>query len=226
MKTLIIILLTAASLFAQSYTVTKVRGDVKYQTGADENWIELSEGTELNSDAIILTGENSSVQLKNESFHFTFKEESAVSVSSIKKLTLDELLLALAMEDMINAPKNKNNTTSSSTAVYGTEESGTKTAGLNSSDFGIKRLNGAVQLADNGLQESAVIAAKETYRKYPFTKKLPSYRILFADILFEKGLYEESLEEYNDIIELDLNEKEKENVEKHIEQINKILLSE
>jgi hypothetical protein len=96
---------------------------------------------------------------------------------------------------------------------------------MKADDFGIKRLNGAVQLAGNGFKESSVVFAKETYRKYPDSKQIPSYRIFFADILYQKGLYEEALGEYLDSAKLDLNNEEKTNVESQIQQINKILLN-
>jgi hypothetical protein len=82
-----------------------------------------------------------------------------------------------------------------------------------------------MQLAKNGFKESSVVFAKETYRKYPESKQIPSYRIFFADILYEKGLYEEALVEYQDIAKLDLSKEEKSNVESQTQSINKILLN-
>jgi hypothetical protein len=82
-----------------------------------------------------------------------------------------------------------------------------------------------MQLAENGLMESLVVFSKEIYRKYPETKQIPSYRIFFADVLYEKGLYEEALGEYLDIQKLDLNEEQSLNVETRINHINKILLN-
>jgi hypothetical protein len=82
-----------------------------------------------------------------------------------------------------------------------------------------------MQLAKSGMKESSVVFAKETYRKYPDSKNISSYRIFFADILYEKGLYEEALSEYFEIEKLDLNKEEKTKVVSQISSINKILLN-
>jgi len=224
MKILLIILMFAGVLSSQSFTVEKVSGDVKYQNGSSETWSSLKTGTVLKDDAVISTGTNSLVLLKGNNVNFKLNESSAVSVSNIKKINIDELLLALAMEDMMNAPKEIKKS-SDNTAVYGTKE-GESTLQIITDDFGIKRLNGAVQLAENNLEESAVVAAKETYRKYPDTKNLPSYRIYFANILNDKGLYEEALDEYVDIQKLKLTDEEKVEVNKKTESIKMKLLSE
>jgi hypothetical protein len=153
------------------------------------------------------------------------KESSAVLVSDIKKMTTEELLLALAMEDMLNAPRKKDKNKSHDTAVYGTNENGKKKNGEGNYDYGIKRLNGAMQLSENGFKESAVVAAKETYRKYPAVKEIPSYRIFFADILLDKGLNEEAYGEYVSISKLSLSEKEKADVEKKIAALEKKIIT-
>jgi len=224
MKTLLMILMFAGILSAQTFTVEKVSGDVKYQNGSSETWSTLKIGAILKDDAVISTGQNSSVLLKGSKVNFNLNESSAVSVSNIKKMNIDELLLALAMEDMMNAPK-ETKKSSDNTAVYGTKE-GESTLQIITDDFGIKRLNGAVQLAENSLEESAVVAAKETYRKYPDTKNLPSYRIYFANILYDKGLYEEALDEYVDIQKLKLTDEERAEVNTKTESIKMKLLSE
>ena len=214
----------AGVLSAQTFTVEKVSGDVKYQNGSSETWSALKIGAILKDDAVISTGQNSSVLLTGDKVNFNLNESSAVSVSNIKKMNIDELLLALAMEDMMNAPKEIKKS-SDNTAVYGTKE-GESTLQIITDDFGIKRLNGAVQLAENSLEESAVVAAKETYRKYPDTKNLPSYRIYFANILYDKGLYEEALDEYVDIQKLKLTDEERAEVNTKTESIKMKLLSE
>ena len=225
MKKAILILLFAGSLFAQSFTVKEVSGDVKYQDGNSENWTVLEEGSKVNDASIIITSDNSFVELDGNDVSFKLNESSAVSVSSIKKMNTDDLLLALAMEDMMNAPKEMEKN-SDNTAVYGTEAGQVNTLFIKSDNFGIKRLNGAVQLAKSDLQESAVVAARETYRKYPETKTISSYRIYFADILYEKGLYEEALNEYVEIQKLQLSQNEITEVNKKTELIKMKLLGE
>lgn len=225
MKTFLILLLAVPSIVAQDFIVTDAKGDVKYRTGTSENWIELEDGKVLHSNDFVITGLKSSVQIKGSESIINLEEFTAVSISSIKTMSTDDLLLALAMEDMINAPKSNGKNNSSSTAVYGNKEGQSKNPELKTDDFGIKRLNGAMQLAKNGFKESSVVFAKETYRKYPDTKQIPSYRIFFADILYEKGLYEEALGEYLDIAKLELNKEDKFKVESQTQNINKILLN-
>ena len=224
-KLILFLILSSGFMFAQEYTVTKVNGDVKYLSGGNENWVELKTGETIERDAVISTGNNSSITLRSNNLHFTLNESSAISVSSIKEMSTDELLLALAMEDMINAPKNNGNGKSGNTAVYGTDEGNNSNLELAPGEFGIKRLNGATQLAKSDMKESAVVVARETFRKYPDTKSLSSYRIFFADILFEKGLYNEAFEEFNEIAKLELSDKEKLKVDIKTETIKKILLS-
>jgi hypothetical protein len=76
------------------------------------------------------------------------------------------------------------------------------------------------------MEESAVVAERETYRKYPDTKKLASYRIYFTDILYKKGLYEEALKEYYEIGKLELSKEGKDKVDAKIESIKMKLVSE
>jgi len=225
MKIFFIALLIIPSLLAQEFTAKDVKGDVKFRTGTSENWIELEESTVLHSNDFVITGSKSSVQIKGSGSIINLAEFSAVSIASIKTMSTDDLLLALAMEDMINAPKPNGKNNSSSTAVYGNKEGQSKNPDLKADDFGIKRLNGAMQLAKNGFKESSIVFAKETYRKYPESKQIPSYRIYFADILYEKGLYEVALREYQDIAKLDLSKEEKSKVESQTQSINKILLN-
>ena len=224
MKVLLIILFLISATFAQEYKAVNVKGDVKYQKGTSEEWIDLKEGTLISTNSLVSTGEKSSVKLIGKDESVMLNELSAISVGSIKKMSTDELLLALAMEDMINAPKTDGKGSSNNTATYGEKED-EKTINALEDDFGVKRLNGATELAKSGLKESAVVFAKETFRKYPDTKKLAEQRIFFADILFEKGLYEEALGEYFEIEKLNLTKEEKRKVESQVNKINKILLN-
>jgi hypothetical protein len=224
MKLLITLFVLTITVHAQEYIATDIKGMVKYRQGTSEEWIELNEGTKINTDVFISTDEKSSVKILGKNNSLVLSEKSALSVASIKTMSTDELLLALAMEDMINAPKSDKNSTSKNTATYGDKEN-IKEVNTLPGDFGIKRLNGAMQLAKNGLEESAVVFAKETYRKYPDSKQIPHYRIFFAEILNEKGLYEEALGEYLEIDKLELDENERAVVEEKILSINKILLN-
>lgn len=224
-KILLILIIFSATVAAQQIKVIEVKGDVKYQSSTSEKWVEVKNGEALQPNGFVSTGKNSSVKIDDKESKITIGEMSAVSISSIKKMTTDELLLALAMEDMINAPPKNAIENSKNTATYGEKETTEKTNQSKSNDFGVKRLNGAVQLADNGFKESSVVFAKETYRKYPETKLIASYRIFFADVLYQKGLYEEALGDFLEIRNLELSDKQISEVDSRIDSINKILLN-
>ena len=73
----------------------------------------------------------------------------------------------------------------------------------------MKRLNGAMQLSENGFKESSVVAAQETYRKYPESKSYATMRIFFANDLSALGPYEETYREFNSIKNLVLSDQQK-----------------
>jgi hypothetical protein len=223
MKSLIFFLLFITGLTsAQTYKVEKLTGTVKI-LNSDDKLIQAKEGVTLPVNSILMVDENSSAKISGGGLDFILKGSSALPVSSIKQMTFDELLLALAMEDMISAPRKKENINGKSTAVYGNKENGVNDKIVLEGDFGTKRLNGAVQLAENGFKESSVITSKEIYRKYPETKRKVNYRIYFANILYEFGLYEEAYDEFSSIKELNLSEKEKEEIGEKISSLNKKL---
>lgn len=210
---------------AQIFEIERLTGNAKYISGTDNQWKDLKQGMEITPNAIISTEVNSTVKLKGDDVLFTLKESSAIAVSNIRKMNVDELLLALAMENIINAPRKRNGDKSNNTAVYGTKITDPESIIEPSIEFGTKRLNGAKQLAENGMKEAAIITAMEVYRKYPDTKSDASNRIYFADLLFEKKLYEEAYDQYKEIESLSLNNVQQQHVSHKIEEISKKLLN-
>ncbi|MBS4034681.1 MAG: hypothetical protein KGZ85_09470 [Ignavibacterium sp.] len=222
---LLFVMLFASITSAQSFEIERVTGNVKFISGSDNQWKELTLGMKITSNAIISTEVNSTVKLKGDDVLFTLKESSAIAVSNIKKMNIDELLLALAMENIINTPRKGKGEKSNNTAVYGTKITDPESIIEPSIEFGTKRLNGAKQLAENGMKESAIITAMEVYRKYPETKTDASNRIFFADLLFEKKLYEEAYDQYNEIKAFTLNDSQAQYVSDKLNEISKKLLN-
>jgi hypothetical protein len=223
-KIFLILFIMAGFLSAQTFIVKKVKGDVKAQIGVSEKWQPVKKGEMLKSETTLMTNKNSDVVLVFGNEKFKIKNFAIVSLKDIKKLTTDDLLLALAMENLIDVPQKKKNNNSPNTAVYGSEIKGKIKAVIDESNFGIMRLNGAKQLAENGYVESAIIEAMETYRKYPDTKSLSNFRIYFADLLVQKNLYDEALSEYKKINELKLSTNEKTHINVKTSFLKKKLL--
>ena len=206
MKTLTIIALAATAAFAQPFVVEKARGDVRAQRGASEEWIDVRVGRELGEDALVETGSDAFLQLNRAGSRFALESNSALSLDYVREMSINDLLLVLAMEEIREAPDREGNNATGSTAVYGEEESESAFEETTNVGFGVKRLNGAKRLAESGFRESAVAAAKETYRKYPGVRALADYRLYFAEVLLDLDLFEEALEEYDEIGDFPLNE--------------------
>ena len=224
-KYLVIILLSITTGFSQSFKVEKISGSVKMLSENSNTWQQVKLNMDLNESTILSTEKNSTVIIRNQDLCFTLTELSAITISNIKKMSMDELLLALAMENVMNTPRKNGNEKSDNTGVYGDKISDEIQTAIKSNDFGLKRLNGAKQLAESGFIESAIIASKEIYRKYPETKNYSSFRIYFTDLLFDKGLYEESYDEYKQIKSLQLNNAQQNYLNNKLEEIGKKLLN-
>lgn len=223
MKIIIIVFFLIRILPAQDYEIEKLKGDVKFILPEQNNWQKVDKKSSVSENTIVSTDNNSKARITGEGLIFILKENSALNISSIKKISLDELIMALALDRVLNAPRQKEKLKSESTSVYGNNLSASNEVIL-SNEFGWKRIKGAKQLAENGFIESSIIAAKDIFRKYPDTSRDPDNRIYFADLLLSKKLYEEALEDFISIKKLNLSNTQQEEVESKINSINKLLL--
>jgi len=217
MKIMIILLLGTSIYFAQEFTVQKVTGNVFVQRGVKESVEKINVNFKLNKNDLIITDENSFIQLiGNDGSNFILRANSALGLNYLKKISLNDLLLALTQEEIRAIPRKKIN--SANTAVYGSKESAEKKI-ISETKLGQRKINGAKQLSENGFKESSVLALKETFRKYPETMKIFENRIFFANVLKEIGLKDEAVAEYSKMTEVAKSSTEKAVIQQKIEEI-------
>ena len=210
----------AYSITAQEFVVKRVSGEAKYLRGMSEEWETIKEGLVLLPEDLILTNENSFVQLRKGSEVFVLKGDAAIGLNHVREVSLNDLILALTLDEIRNVPVQDGNDISSNTAVYGTESQINEKQLLNEKILGKKKINGAKQLNENGYLESSIIAAKEVFRNYPTIAKNIKDRLYFADLLVELKLYREALEDYQTISELDVSTEENEDLSAIIEDLS------
>lgn len=198
-KIIICFFILITKIFSQEFIVDKVSGEVLVMKGTEESWSQIKAGQKLSFNDFISTTEKSFIHLSNKDSRFILKNNSAVNLSAVKKMTLNELMLALAAEDIRNIPAKKNNNNLKNTAVYGKEENAEKKLMPTVKDLGDKRINGAKQLAESGYKESALLVAKETYRKYPETKNNFEARLYFVDLMLGLRMNNEAITELTEL---------------------------
>lgn len=209
MKTIIIILITFLTSFAQVYTVEKFTGTVKVLKGSAEKWENIKLNDKLSDNDLVLAEEKSSLTLLKNDEKFVLKANAAIGINHIRKVSINDLILALTLEEIRNVPKIKRSNLSKNTAVYGTEISESNTNSVKDNDLGVKKINGAKILNESGYKESSLIAAKEVFRNYPDISTDFNTRIYFANVLIELELYQEALGEFQRINKLNLTNEEK-----------------
>lgn len=212
-KLFLMLLLISLPLFTQTFVVEKVTGKVSVQKGMEEKWTVVKKGEKLSDNDLLSTGKNSMVKLSGNENIFLLKSNSALNLAGIRKMSVNDLLLALTKEEIKNIPKHKEDSKIKSTAVYGTEYNGKTDNQVIPSDLGKRKINGAMQLAEAGFKESSVLVAMETFRKYPETQQMVSNRIYFADLLKKLSLYEEAYSEFSKINSMNLHKSDKDYVE-------------
>lgn len=222
MKKLLLLLLCTGTLFAQQFKVEDVKGTVKVLKGTSEIWEDVKRGDELSKDAFISVEDASLIILSSDGSRFKLANNAALGLDNIKEISLNDLLLALAQEEIYNVKDNQKESSVKSTAVYG-ENTDVARKKMPDSIIGERRLNGAIQLAENGYERQAVLYAKETMQKYPATQRMFDQRIIIINIITGLGLYEEALADLNGMKELNLTSEQLVMLNKKIDQISKLI---
>jgi len=224
-KLVLIIFLFGVSTFAQEFTVTKVTGQVMILKGTEEKATLVNKGDKLNGNDLLITDNNSLIQLDNNGKVFLLKSNSALGLNNIKNISINDLLLQLAVEDIKRLPGGNQKSNGRTTAVYGSEIGENSSMVISEDMLGEKKLNGAKQLSEEGYPKSAIIVARETFRKHPKTKKRIGFKIYFANQLYDLKLFEEAASEFVKIQKLNLSEKQKADVDEMLRKINLKLAS-
>jgi len=227
MKKIMILLITLVGIIsAQDFKVEKISGDVKILKGTSEKWEVVKKGEILSGNDVLLTETNSYIQLNQDENRFMLKGDVAIGLNHIKQVSINDLLLALALDEIRNVPKMKKNGTSKNTAVYGSKSKTNKKFSIDENLLGVKKLNGAKLLNENGYSESSVIVAKEVFRNYPKISMKFNDRLYFADILNELKLYQEASSEYSKLENIALTDLDKDTIKKRIETVSMKLVNE
>ena len=90
MKKLILILMflyLAGSLSAQEFKVEKVSGSVSTLRGTSEEFVSIKAGDVLLGSDLLITDENSYVQLKSSDSRFILNDNSALNLLNIKRVS-------------------------------------------------------------------------------------------------------------------------------------------
>ena len=221
MKKIIVLLFVFVTIItAQNFTVEKIKGDVKILKGTSEKWEPVKKGEVLSGEDVLLTEKNAYILLNKDNKRFELKGDAAIGLNHIRQVSINDLILALALDEIRNVPKIKKSNTSRNTAVYGSKGNENKEIAIDENVLGPKKLNGAKILNENGYSESSVIVAKEVFRNYPKVSMNFSDRLYFADVLNKLELYQEAAAEYNKLKNLALTDKEKETIAARIEAVN------
>lgn len=225
MKTIIILLFVAViTTVGQEFTVDKISGTVKVLRDSSEEWQQVNINDKLSVKDLVLTEKKSFIQLSNNNQKFLLKDDAAIGLNYLKKVSKNDLILALALDEIRNVPKIKRNSLSKNTAVYGTDNSAVPTSQMGEDLFGMKKINGAKLLCEAGYRESSVIAAKEVFRNYPSIATDFTSRIYFVNVLSNLELYQESLSEITRIQKLTLTPEQNLTLKNLNDEINAKLL--
>ncbi|MEE9429630.1 MAG: hypothetical protein V3V16_01240 [Melioribacteraceae bacterium] len=224
-KIILILFLSVGFTSAQEFTVEKISGVVKVLKGISEKWETVKRGEVLSLNDVLLTEANSYIQLNKDENRFMLKGDVAIGLNHIKQVSINDLLLALALDEIRNVPKIKRNSVYKNTAVYGSKSKVENKINNDKNYLGTKKLNGAKLLNESGYSESSVIVAKEVFRNYPKISMKFEDRLYFADILNKLELYQESSSEYTKLENIALSDEEKNTIEKRIESVSMKLVN-
>lgn len=224
-KLALIFFLFSISAFAQEFTVEKVTGQVMVLKGTEEKATPVIKGDKLNGNDLLITDNNSLIQLNDGGIVFLLKSNSALGLNNIKNISINDLLLQLAVEDIKRLPSGNKKNNGRTTAVYGSEIGKNLSVIVSEDMLGEKKLNGAKQLSEEGYPKSAIIVARQTFRKHPKTREMIDFRIYFASELYNLKLYEEAAGEFSKIQKLKLTEKQKKQTDNMLNKINLKLAS-
>lgn len=207
-STLIIIFLLTTGLLSSaegSFTVERIEGEVVIRRGVDEAWQPVRVGTVVRPEDTIRTGKHSLVVMRrDDGTVYRIPAETLVDGADFRWMDRDELLLRLALEDMLSVPEriNGDRPIPRTTVLHGTARDRTDETEAVPTDPTVDyRINGARFLIESNYVASAILRIRETLRLYPEGEYRLGAMMLAAQSLESLELYEEAGRYYKTILD-------------------------
>ena len=222
---LLAILLCGAGLSQADIKLAGMKGKVQVRHGVSEDWTTPAPGDILKPEDSIRMGKKSKAVLSIDGRdRLTLPEMVIVDVSDLRKLSQEELLLMLAMQDVRSVPgKDRKDELNipRTTTVHGANQGNVPSAIAADPDAGTLLLNGTKVLYDNGYYATCILKAKDVYRQLPVLAKNIGSRLIVASALERLSLFSEALTEYAGLSQERLSPRQKALVEEKLARLKR-----
>jgi tetratricopeptide (TPR) repeat protein len=234
-KVFILIFILSAYLNAGSdiFIVKKLKGNAEVRHGVSEVWNKLEHGDTLKPDDTIKAYSDTYIEIYSpEGRIFKMSGPALLNISDIRRISVEDLLLQLAMEDIRAIPEKSDGFYRSerrkATGVYGSDISRRKAKVKIKKDDKIAFLwaNGAIILFENGYYETSAIRAKNLINRFDELRSNSKICLLPARALEKLGLYGEAISEYNRAIQNIKDKKVKREIQKYILKLRRKISAE
>jgi hypothetical protein len=189
-------------------TVERLQGDVQVRYGIEEEWRSAVAGDTLRPEDTIRTGKDAFAVLRlHDGTRYRLPAEAMVDGTDFRTMNRQELLLRLAMEDMLSVPDriDDDRPAPRTTVLHGSVRGRSDTPGRPGDTQDARfRLNGARFLIEQEYTGTAVLKLRETLRLYPEGDYRPDALLLAAESLEGMQLYEEAVRYYSILLDEDV----------------------
>jgi hypothetical protein len=186
-------------------TVERLQGDVKVRYGIEEEWRSAVAGDTLRPEDTIRTGKDAFAVLQlHDGTRYSLPAEAMVDGTDFRTMDRQELLLRLAMEDMLSVPDriDDDRPAPRTTVLHGSARGRSDNPGDRSGTQEARfRMNGARFLIEQDYTGTAVLKIRETLRLYPEGEYRPDALLLAAESLEGMQLYEEAVRYYSILLD-------------------------
>lgn len=195
-----ILFILSGSFSTAQITIKRIKGGVELRHGVSEEWVKGYVGDLLTPDITMKTGKNSSVTiLSPEKQPITIPELTILEVGDLRRMSQEELLLKLAMEDVRSIPPQENPgemKIPNTTIIHGKNRPMPDVTTRRQNGFREMEVRGTKVLYDNAFYPTCILRAKEMIEVYPELKPKFEFRAMIAGALERTKLRGQALNEY------------------------------
>jgi hypothetical protein len=187
------------------FTLERFEGDVQVRQGVAEVWLDVVPGLKLRPEDTVRTGRNAfAVLRRDDGVRYRIPPETIIDGADLRNIDREELLLLLAVEDMLSVPDriNEDRPVSRTTVLHGSPRGRiTEEIGGTDPTTAEFRINGARFLISQNYHGTAVLKIRETLRLFPAGEYRVGAMMIAAESFESMELFEEATRYYRTVLD-------------------------